>query len=461
MRKIFIIALICGMLSASCAKNHNEVIVLRTATSTAISKEQALKNLYEELKMLDGATRTGNSSRTVKSIKPLEGAVTRSGNAIADNLLYIVEFEEGEGSAIVAADTRLEPVIAVLDSSALEESDFASDDMEDIDVYMASMISSYAYNAANRNSGSRLITENVVIDTIVHAYKHPMLKTKWHQLSPYNDKCIDNRNGENIEAGCVAIAMGQFVYYHRSPDVINGYYPMWDMLERKEYSNGPLVDIGGGMIGGGTIGGGTIGGGTIGGGTIGGGTIGDGGLLVDPISIEDEIAANFIYNIGCVCNIHYATGDTSANTNEILNAFEELGYNVYDVAYNSTTAKNLILNDKPVYMVGAGPYTDEHGNTGIVGHAWILDGWLERTIRTTTYIYSDGSSGSGGDTVTRTERYCNTVHCNFGWEGKCDGYYNCEVFDLSVIPEYVDGSIGDMHNLLDLQFDRALAIFVY
>ena len=154
MRNFFIIALICGMLSASCTKNYNEVVVLRTATSTALSKEQALKNLYEELKMLDGATRTGNYSRTVKSIKPLEGAVTRSGDALADNLLYIVEFEEGEGSAIVAADTRLEPVIAVLDSSALEESDFASDDMEDIDVYMASMISSYAYNAANRNSGS-------------------------------------------------------------------------------------------------------------------------------------------------------------------------------------------------------------------------------------------------------------------------------------------------------------------
>ena len=26
---------------------------------------------------------------------------------------------------------------------------------------------------------------------------------------------------------------------------------------------------------------------------------------------------------------------------------------------------------------------------------------------------------------------------------------------------YVDGSIGDMHTLKELQFDRALAIFVY
>ncbi|MBQ6583868.1 MAG: Spi family protease inhibitor, partial [Alistipes sp.] len=143
MRKIF--AIFTALLLLSCSTNHDEVIVrVKQNPTTKITKEQALKNLYGELKIIDAETRAGGEARKVKSIKSLEGAKTRSGNALDNDLLYIVEFEEGQGSAVLAADNRLEPVIAVLDIDVMTAEDFSSDDMDDIGVYMASMIGEYA-----------------------------------------------------------------------------------------------------------------------------------------------------------------------------------------------------------------------------------------------------------------------------------------------------------------------------
>lgn len=446
--KRFYAIFVVAMLLLSCTKGHDEVVVtMQPKRSTTISAEQALKNLYGELKLIDGQTRADGSQRTVKSIKSLTGAITRSGNALDNDLLYIVEFDEGEGSAVLAADTRLDPVIAVLDNSVLTAEDFASDNTDDIDVYVASLISSYAEVASTRD-GHIPAPGHSVVDTVIHAQKFPLLKTKWHQGSPFNNKCVTYTQ-DTIVAGCVAIAMGQFIYYHGSPDVINGYTVNWSILSRKEYSSEPITLPGGNIIGGGTIGGDN-----------------NGGLIINPgvnrVDFSDIEAANFIYNIGVVCNINYLGEDTSANASEMLSAFDTLGYSVSHVNYNSTTAKNLVLNDKPVVMTGAA-YVEEQSK--YVGHAWLLDGWLERTITTTTSeeIEGDIGSGEGGAEITVTEDYCNVVHCNFGWEGKCDGYYNCNVFDVSSGAESVEPSIGDllMMPYPDLNFDNTLKIFVY
>ena len=163
-----LLAIFTAVMLVSCATNHDEVVVsMKQNATTKISKEQALKNLYSELKFIDEGTRAEGTQREVKSIKPLVGAVTRSGNALDNALLYIVEFGEGQGSAVVAADTRLEPVIAVLDSDVLTAEDFANEDMEDISAYMASMITNYAESAVSVNSTGLIpIPGNTVVDTI-------------------------------------------------------------------------------------------------------------------------------------------------------------------------------------------------------------------------------------------------------------------------------------------------------
>ncbi|MFR6556742.1 MAG: Spi family protease inhibitor [Alistipes putredinis] len=54
-----------------------------------------------------------------------DGAVTRSeATADVEDLLYIVNFENEAGYAILGADDRLEPVYAVVDEGSLTTEDF-------------------------------------------------------------------------------------------------------------------------------------------------------------------------------------------------------------------------------------------------------------------------------------------------------------------------------------------------
>lgn len=54
--------------------------------------------------------------------------------------------------------------------------------------------------------------------------KEPLLLSNWNQDALYNEQCPEDINGPggNAYAGCVAIAMGQILYYYRYPNQGNG-----------------------------------------------------------------------------------------------------------------------------------------------------------------------------------------------------------------------------------------------
>ena len=60
-------------------------------------------------------------------------------------------------------------------------------------------------------------------------------------------------------------------------------------------------------------------------------------------------------------------------------------------------------------------------------HSWNIDGYKikERTVKTEVY-----SGMRLKETKTRKET-CKMVHCDFGWRGKCNGYYVSGVFKLN------------------------------
>lgn len=436
MRKIF--AILTALLLVSCSMNHDEVVVEMKATqSTKISKEQALKNLYRELKFIDEGTRAEGSLREVKSIKPLVGAVTRSGNALDNDLLYIVEFDECQGSAVVAADTRLEPVIAVLDSDVLTAEDFANEDMEDISAYMASMITNYAESAVSVNSTGLIpIPGNTVVDTIYTVNVPPLLNTKWNQDSPYNDLC-KHANGSAIYAGCGTIAIAQFLYFHKSPDTINGYNVDWDLLADCEYGvwTNSLPNHG----------------------TIGGGLIGGGHISFDPYILAKREVARFVYNIGVSIGIDYSTGYSGSNVYVMEGFLQTIGFNCSYDEYSCDDIKEIIRNHKPVIMTGR-TVTDK-------GHGWVVDGWKDYTIRTTSVSeMPEGPVGSVSPEITITEEYFDRIHCNFGWGGKCDGYYIGDIFNCQILNNSIEPGIGDIpYSAPDnnYNYDRELYMYSY
>lgn len=407
MRKIF--AILTALLLVSCSMNHDEVVVEMKATqSTKISKEQALKNLYRELKFIDEGTRAEGSLREVKSIKPLVGAVTRSGNALDNDLLYIVEFDECQGSAVVAADTRLEPVIAVLDSDVLTAEDFTNEDMEDISAYMASMIEDYTISTTSSDGPLPMIPAPDDDQEIIYHYNiEPLLKTKWHQNAPYNNKCVEVY-GSGYVAGCWPVALAQFMYYMNPSAgvLVNNTYFSMNNFNSLEHGSVPT-------------------------------------------QIANTLIGSFIYCIGQDTDAEYSPGATSVQHTKAVNFLKNtsgISYpNASLVSYNSSIIFPKLELDNVVLTCGT--------RSGGGGHAWVIDGGHYYTIRGTRYN-SDGTA----DYVTESHK---CVHCNFGWGGQCDGYYTDGIFNTT-IPNYeIDLANGDFTGAGPGYYDRNLYIVNY
>lgn len=232
--------------------------------SHAVSETRALENLASALAVIDGSgTRALGKQRTVQRVTPVFRAdasrgTTRSSDVQSDTLAYIVEFGEGEGSAILAADNRLEPVVAIYDEYVATEEDLRQDAFEpdawripenlyceEEDEYYLGDI-----NAGGDGGSAPLFRETQLIkdylgknnsgepsydvekERYIVEHIRPMLTTKWHQKSPFSDLTPGN-----YPAGCVAIAVAQIMAYHEYPRDFCNWASVKKYEEMKEKPN--------------------------------------------------------------------------------------------------------------------------------------------------------------------------------------------------------------------------------
>ena len=203
----------------------------------AVSEEKALSRLESELATIKGVE-TRASNRSVRTIKPIKfndiAPATRSSDIDVDNLLYIVEFEDGQGSAILGADERVEPIYAILDESVLTEEDFQNatncENRDNISTFTAGLIAQSAINSVSTYGllPDQEITSDfydIEEEKVSVIYIPPMLFTKWGQNSPYNDEfpmTNDNSTYYYIPyAGCGAISVAQILTYHQVSPLVN------------------------------------------------------------------------------------------------------------------------------------------------------------------------------------------------------------------------------------------------
>ena len=215
----------------------------------------------------------------------------------------------------------------------------------------------------------------------------PMVPVKWGQKSPYNDNAPILSNGDHAAAGCVATAIAQVMAYHRYPLSYN-----WDALTQYPY----------------------------------------GGWLTP--SAKAEIAQLF-RTIGD--NVYMQWGSQSgALVSDAPDHFLKMGYShtgIYqDYDLNSTIQS--LSNRSPVIIRGSSQMTcltykrwiffgEERKICAVSGggHAWVIDGVLNR--RRKIDIYTDGILKNS------YYEYERLVHCNWGWSGSSNGYYNSGVFN--------------------------------
>lgn len=412
MRKIGLFALLFTVVAVSCQNDSRDIVVSQKnvdanteANSYTISIDDALVSLDNELDVIYGSsTRNSLSRPQVRKIHTLyyDEIIenTRSSKIDVKELLYIVEFEDGCGSAVLGADSRLEDVYAVLEEGVISEDDFQHVEYgaanKELPVYLAELILNEVNNRLSANltySFPVLPAEptHKEVDTLVNRRNSFYVRTKWYQDSPFNNECIDPLNpGVVNKAGCGPIAIGQILAHNQQYGNLSINNQTFDMslINCKR----PWHD------------------------------------LYNDSSVNSEVA-RFIHQIGLEMDADYGTSLTITAYDKMEEFLSNVYSNVEDEEYDFDT----IISHMDEYSLPLAIYDVLHG--------WVIDGyyWLNILYRIPVETLP------GAHMVYKIEN--KKVHCNFGWGGNWDGYYSSAIFDLSnpAMGDDIVSSIGD-HN---------------
>ena len=379
---------------------------------------------------------------------------TRSDGATEmGDAIYVVNFDNDEGFAILSADDRLpDDVIAVssrgnlIDFTPYPEEGYEDtltlEDLyvpEDDDYLLGSvtpdrviggLVTNYVIEWTDSIGGdlggrfpgsppptppSDPITYTYEYQTVEHIPE--MLTTIWHQWSPFNTYC-DKRyyyynwlgnekskdkaynfdaeaewgddfiSSEDLPAGCVAIAVAQILAYNKYPSVDAVVYEVgampWDSLIMNTSS---LDSI---------------------------------GKIRHP-----DYLAKVVHSIGVGCNMKYGYLGTKQSFTTPVAAkryLEDIGYSNAErtIGYDLEVVKAQLQNNCPVFIGAI--------SGAVNGHAWVIDGYKKvNTIKIGKN--SDGEIVS--TTISSTNQY---VHCNWGWNSSCDGWFATGLVDESFSP---------------------------
>lgn len=365
-----------------------------------ITLEQALTQLDIVLDVMNmetkaqGVTREYISSDISTVTKDGLSLITKSGsteeNNLPDELLYIVNFKDEMGAAVLSADDRTRDVVmCVTDSGSIDVNDFYS---------ASEMYSSLDFTTKGSNIESKeeliydlgeLTVPSLLLSSVILSiengeeaqhYEHstkalapedkygPCVPVKWGQdyvgLDTSN-KVFNRYTPNNYPAGCVVIATAQILMTNSNFNFsYNGYPCSRDtMLGVAHYTNPSYAGS----------------------------------------SIAQEQVAHFVWGLGdnsLLCGVSYGSDGTSGSTNGAKRALEAFLYkNVKKYSgFGSTNqgrATAQLKAGRPVYI-------DGNPSWSFSGHAWVLDGV-----------------------------WGNYYHVNWGWIGCMDGYYSKGVFSTA------------------------------
>ena len=351
----------------------NDSTFFRTEAEAVFSAINTLSEMYPN----DNRVSQRPKSLKIKNVNHIKNSYSTSTNSPG---FYIINFDGG-GFAMISNDTRATEVYAYSNEGNLN---LGSNN--NVDYYLSLANDYLNYEIANSNRASFIpITpapsdpENpehyaLVLHGDHYCHKMPinevitgsfeyLLKTEWSQGTPYNNLCLAS-TGARVEAGCVAIALGQIMAYHKKPLSYNGHTYPWDLITQYP-------------------------------------------IIMPSWSVAQSVA-ELIHDIGVSAGIDYWNGSSGTNINGARNALSDFGYNHVMSNYSYNIITNNIDSGRPCYT---------QGDNNTLGHAWVIDGY--RSISTTYKYYTQTTLELcyiGIETL-------NYVHCNWGWGGTSNGFF--------------------------------------
>ena len=408
------------------AQQENSLLTEEPSVSSspfAISIDEAQKTLEEILAKEDGqgsATRGAQHQRRIKNrfASRSNKMATRSAgdsNQESENpLLYVFNFEDNEGFAVMGADKRGAPLLALVESG--EFTPGMTTDNLGFAISMSQAVAAYSQMIVEAGSDTVYNTNGFVMTATVKdsitVNKNGQCQVAWHQWSPYNLLCPPYSQVEqNCPTGCDATAAAQLMSIYKYPSSYAGQTFNWDS-----------------MIAG----------------------------------TDNDGVARLMMLLGLPVNLNnnYTPNNSSAHLEDVPHALQNFGYahpGVY-ADYDANVVMSHVLAGLPVLMRGRATksfYMGTPPNPLIYmysepsKHAWLVDGGKIVTITIQVHNFLTGEHAVIGP---NTAKY---IHCNFGWEdaNRYNGLFltnNIDTVD-KIISEQGQTYISDHYYQFDLK----------
>lgn len=143
-----------------------------------------------------------------RSLAPEALSLVYTATTVTDNpAVYVFENKAADGYVLVGADDVAAPLLGYVDAGTF--------DYEQLPPQLKWWLAEYARQIEYASQCTAMSASSMQAQSLGPAVA-PMIKTKWSQGKPYNDKCPEYQNQRTV-TGCVATAMAQVMNYWRWP----------------------------------------------------------------------------------------------------------------------------------------------------------------------------------------------------------------------------------------------------
>ena len=416
MKKVSFNLLLTCLFIASCSETEKlEVNEESTQmTSELRSFEEAYNVAQESISLLSSKTTRGlapNRTIDVSQTKVITRPVTRGGSTMNDTVIYVFNFRDNKGFALVSASLATDGLLAIT-----EKGNYDPNQPTDIEGFNEFVEWAGQYvrvasleRALKPNPNDPVLYKDSVIVTYAPAYfssyEPPYTPYNWGLDTPEGDFC------SNGFAGCANVAIGEVMIFYSYPDSIQLTYPGADKSVQELNWQNIQNHVPG-----------------------------------NPTSLCGDTVTHYAIarlerQIGYLTNSSYyynynSDPETSTDRDDIIPALDVLNisHGIWSNYKNSIVKYNMSIGN--LYIVCG------WRNNSTVGHAWVLDHLIEKTTTTYQLCWIAGTGWVPTGAVNTTTS--NLLHYNWGEYGVCNGYFNENVYTMSEA-EISDNS-GGMFN---------------
>lgn len=372
-----------------------------------ITLDDALKLADAIFADLDSNQTRSSSLRKISKVEIKRSSITRAGMNDIDTLLYLVNYENNSGFALLSADKRLPLLYAISDSGSFEFRDTI--DNKGLAFFMNHVDQSIEYRL-NKAESEDFLNDSKTKSTLatwpadyykqfegVYTVLRPLLSvpmSNMNQRAPWNKYCY--YNGIQTMTGCAPLAVATFMSLYLWPQSYNGYDIPWtEIRDNNEHD----------MF----------------------------ARFINFLWSKDNLNVHAIYTGNTISGI-------GAYPNRLVPTFENMGYEVPDGLQDFDAEKVFqVLNrgiDRPLRRVPvlARGYTAKEE-----GHVWVIDGAMKQDG-----VIGDGLIDGGSNTYYENlPMYL--FHCVWGWKGFNNGFFSFDEECLGGDPYYY-GEYDDSSN---------------